>query len=68
MLTLDKALQSARLFSFQEQQVPNSYYCELKDIADALTNAGVEVAKREVHARNSAVRDNALSFIRLIRT
>lgn len=35
MLTLDKALQSAGLFSFQEQQVPNSYYCELKDIADA---------------------------------
>lgn len=35
MLTLDKALQSAGLFSFQEQQVQNFYYCELKDIADA---------------------------------
>jgi hypothetical protein len=46
MLTLDKALQSAGLFSFQEQQVPNSYYCELKDIAD-VKEKPVSTAKKK---------------------
>ena len=63
MLTLDKALQSAGLFSFQEQQVPNSYYCELKDIADAfeklldveyiytLKSKSSETGTKELHIR-----------------
>ena len=63
MLTLDKALQSAGLFSFQEQQVPISYYCELKDIADAfeklldveyiytLKSKSSETGTKELHIR-----------------
>lgn len=63
MLTLDKALQSAGLFSFQEQQVLISYYCELKDIAEAferllnieyiytLKSKTTESGTKEVHLR-----------------
>lgn len=63
MLTLDKALQSVGLFSFQKQQVPNSYYCELKDIVDAfeklldieyiytLKSKSSETGTKELHIR-----------------
>ncbi len=63
MLTLDKALQSAGLFSFQELYVPNTYYCELKDIADAfeklldveyiytLKSKSSETGTKELHIR-----------------
>ena len=63
MLTLDKALQFAGLFSFQELQVLISYYCELKDIAEAferllnieyiytLKSKTTESGTKEVHLR-----------------
>ena len=63
MLNLDKALQSAGLFSFLELQMPISYYCELKDIADAfeklldveyiytLKSKSSESGTKEIHIR-----------------
>ncbi|MDY6397086.1 MAG: PBECR4 domain-containing protein [Treponema sp.] len=60
---MDKALQSAGLFSFLELQMPISYYCELKDIADAfeklldveyiytLKSKSSESGTKEIHIR-----------------
>ena len=63
MLTLDKALQSAGLFSFLGALMPISYFCELKDIADAfeklldveyiytLKSKSSETGTKEIHIR-----------------
>ena len=63
MLTLDKALHFAGLFSFLGVSMPNQYFCELKDIADAfeklldveyiytLKSKSSETGTKEIHIR-----------------